>query len=429
MSRPLKVLFLSMHYRPEPCDTRTSQLAKAFAAKGHRATALTSFPNYPFGKVYAGYRQRLCKKEGVDGVNLVRVPMIPDHSKSSKKRALSYLSFGASAAMIGSFVTRRPDLIWIHHPPLGTGLAGWFLATVKRVPFVYEIHDLWPETLTSTGMVREGRLTHAIRKVCNFLHKRADAVVVTSHGMKLHLERQGLAPDKIHVLPQWADEETYKPVPRNAAFGDEHGLSGKFNIVFAGNIGVAQRLDTALEAASRLRDLPDVQIVFVGAGVELEGLQRRAQDEGLTNVRFLGQQPPEAMPDFCAWGDGLLVHLKNDPLFAIMIPGKVQTYMACGSPILCGVAGDAADLVSSANAGLCFPPEDAQAMEMAIRQLVSMSPSERKALGQNAVAGYEQFCSKAMLVDRYESLFQKVVENRRMAWGLGRLRHVPDRRH
>lgn len=429
MLRPLKVLFLSMHYRPEPCDTRTSQLAKAFAAKGHRATALTSFPNYPFGKVYAGYRQKLCKKQEVDGVNLVRVPMVPDHSKSSKKRALSYLSFGASAALIGSLVTRRPDLIWIHHPPLGTGLAGWFLATLKRVPFVYEIHDLWPETLTSTGMIREGRLTGAIRKVCNFLHKRADAVIVTSQGMKVHLERQGLTPEKIHVFPQWADEETYKPVPRGAAFGVEHGLAGKFNVVFAGNIGVAQRLDTVLDAAARLRDLRDVQIVFIGAGVELAGLQQRVQDEGLTNVLFLGHQPPESMPDFYAWADGLLVHLKNDPLFAITIPSKVQTYMACGSPILCGVAGDAADLVSSANAGLCFSPEDAEAMAKAIRQLVSMSTEEREALGRNAAVGYGQLCSQAMLVDRYESLFQNIVASRKTAWGLARLRQAPHRRH
>ncbi|HVT13168.1 MAG TPA: glycosyltransferase family 4 protein [Fimbriimonadaceae bacterium] len=424
----MKVLFLSMHYRPEPCDTRTSQLAKAFAAKGHSATALTSFPNYPFGKIYPGYRQKLWDKRQVDGVSLVRVPMVPDHSKSSKKRALSYLSFGASAAFIGALVTRRPDLIWIHHPPLGTGLAGWFLATLKRVPFVYEIHDLWPETLTSTGMVREGRLTHAIRKVCNFLHRRANAVVVTSHGMKLHLERQGLDPEKIHVFPQWADEETFKPVTRDEAFGIEHGLAGKFNVVFAGNIGVAQQLQTALDAASHLRDVPGLQLVFIGAGVELESLKRRAKEHNLANVLFLGQQPPTAMPDFYAWADGLLVHLKDDPLFSITIPSKVQTYMSCGVPILCGVSGDAAELVANANAGICFPPENARAMEHAVRELVSMKAEQREELGRNAAAGYEQFCSQAMLVDRYESLFENVVESRKAALLLGRLRHASNRR-
>lgn len=405
----MKILFLSMHYRPEPCDTRTSQLARSFAARGHRVTALTSFPNYPFGKIYPGYRQKLWSREIQDGVELVRVPMIPDHSKSKKKRAISYLSFAASAAFLGALVTRRPELLWIHHPPLGTGLAGGFLAALKRVPYVYEIHDLWPETLISTGMIREGRLTRAIRRVCNFLYRRAAALVVTSTGMKRSLCAQGIPDEKIVVMPQWADEQTFAPVPRDDAFGAEHGLAGKFNILFTGNLGVAQRLETALDAAARLGDLSDLQIVFVGAGVELESLKSLAKSRGLTNVRFLGQFPRETMPRFLAWADGLLAHLKRDPLFEITIPSKVQVYLSAGKPILCGVRGDAAELVGGHDAGLCFSPEDPEAMAAAMRALYRMSAEQRAEMGSNARAGYEATCSQATLVPRYEALFASIL--------------------
>jgi colanic acid biosynthesis glycosyl transferase WcaI len=405
----MKILFLSMHYKPEPCDTRTSQLAEALAVRGHETQALTSFPNYPFGKVYDGYKQRPAKRELIEGVQVTRVPMLPDHSMSAKRRALSYLSFGFSAALIGAFVTRRPDLIWIHHPPLTTGIAGFLLAKVKRVPYVYEIHDLWPETLTSTGMITEGRITKAIRGVCDFLHKRANAVVVTSEGMKRHLAGQGLNDAKIHVFPQWTAGDEKALPQKDQAFGAEHGLTGKFNIIYTGNLGVAQELDTVLDAARKLQDLQDVQIVFVGAGIELKYLQRRVSRENIANVKFTGQVDRSLVPSFLTWADGLLVHLKNDPLFSITIPSKTQVYMAAGKPVLCGVSGDASDLVESTGGGICFSPQDASAMEDAIRRLYTMSPSDREQLGRNARRGYEQTCSRETLVLRYEELFESIV--------------------
>lgn len=409
MERRLNILFISMHYRPEPCDTRTSHLAKALAARGHRATALTSFPNYPFGKTYAGYRQRLVSKENIEGVEVIRVPMFPDHSKSKKRRAASYFSFGLSATILGALFTRRPDLIWIHHPPLTTGVAGWLLARIKRVPFVYEIHDLWPESLTSTGMVREGRLTRAIRKVCDFLHRRADAVVVTSEGMKTHLAEQGLDPAKIHVFHQWAEEAVFKPTSADSEFARSHGFAGKFNVVYGGNIGIAQGLDLVLEAAARLRDVPDLQLVCIGAGVDLERLRTRVAEEGLDNVRFLGGYPPEAMPAFFAQADGLLLQLIDDPLFEITVPTKLQTYMAMGKPVLCGVRGDAARIVEHTGCGFNFDPGDPDALAQAVRRLYGLAKAERDAMGANARRGYEAMFAQERLVNRYDLLFRQIV--------------------
>jgi len=409
VKRSLDVLLLSMHYWPEPCDTRTSELAKSLVKRGHRATVLTSFPNYPFGKVYEGYSQRPWKRETIEGVNVVRVPMFPDHSRSVKRRALSYASFAASASLIGPLVVGKPDLVWIHHPPLTTGLAGWWMSQLNRVPFVYEVHDLWPETLVSSGMVGETRVTRAIRKACDTLHDWAAAVVVTSPGMKTHLLEQGLARDKVHVLPQWADECALAQVERDDAFGEEFGLKGKFNVMFTGNVGAAQDLDTVLDAAARLRGVERLQFVLVGAGLELERLKARATAEGLHNVLFIGQHPRELMPHFFSWADALLVTLRDDPLFAITVPSKLQAYLHAGRPVLCGVAGDAADVVSRAGCGLTFPPGDPRALASAVQIVTAMAPDAREQMGARGRRYYDLSFSQDSLVAEYEKLFTGIV--------------------
>lgn len=399
-----------MHYKPEPCDTRTSVLAQEMAKRGNDCSVLTSFPNYPFGEVYDGYRQRLVQRQNVDGVEVVRVPMFPDHSRSIKRRALSYASFGTSAGVIGPLVTKRPDLIWIHHPPLTTGLAGWWLSRLKRVPFVYEIHDLWPETLMSSGMVAESLVTRTIRSTCDFLHRRAAAVVVTSEGMKSHLVSQGLGQDKVHVVHQWADEVALSPVERDPVFGAENGLEGKFNVVFTGNVGAAQGIDTILGAALQLRHFQRIQFVIVGAGLELDQLREKATAMRLDNVRFVGQVEKEVVPHYLAWADGLLVTLKSDPLFAITVPSKTQAYMLAGRPILCGVAGDTADIVERTGSGICFTPEDKYALADAVLDLYSMPLEDRERIGKNARHAYDSEFSVDRSIERYDSLFTGVLD-------------------
>jgi glycosyltransferase involved in cell wall biosynthesis len=408
----MRALFVSMHYKPEPCDTRTSVLAQEFARRGHETQVLTSFPNYPFGKVYEGYRQRVCLRENLDGVEVCRVPMFPDHSTSIRRRAASYASFGLSAAAIGPLVARRPDVVWIHHPPLTTGFAGWWLAKLKRVPFVFEVHDLWPETLTSTGMVGESRVTRAIRRSCDWLYRRAAAVVVTSDGMKGHLVSQGVDPAKLHVLPQWADEGALAAGCADTEFARANGLEGKFNVVFTGNVGIAQGVGTILVAAQLLRSQSDVQFVIVGAGVELDALKSRAAAMRLDNVRFVGQVDKEDVPPYLACADALAVLLKRDPLFKITVPSKTQTYLFAGRPVLCGVEGDTARIVEDAGAGITFPPESPLALAEAVRRLRDMPEEIRAKVGRNARRAYDANFSVSRLCDRYEALFGSVVAGR-----------------
>jgi glycosyltransferase involved in cell wall biosynthesis len=227
------------------------------------------------------------------------------------------------------------------------------------------------------------------------------------------LIEKGVPAEKIHVIPNWADEDTYRPVARDEGLAREFGLADRFNVMFAGTMGTAQALDTVLDAAQQARDVPVAQFVFIGDGIDVDHLKQAAQTRGLDNVRFIGRQPIERMPILFAWADALLVHLKRDPLFEITIPSKTLAYLACGRPILCGVAGDTAEVVREAQAGLIVPPQDAAALAQAVRELWAMPFDQREALGRNGRTAFEQRYTRAMLMTRYEALFEEVIERRK----------------
>lgn len=403
----MRILLLSYFYQPEPNDVKAHLLGKELAARGHDVTAVTTFPNYPHGEIYPGYKQKWRQWEVKDGVKLLRVPLYPDHSRSSIKRALSYGSFMASVSTLTPLLTRRADVMWVFHPPLTTGLAGWWISLFKRAPFVLEIQDLWPESLSSTGMFSDSRGLRMVGDVAKFIYKRSSALTVNSPGFKRNLTGKGVPEDKIHVFPHWADETIYRPVEPDPAWGEHYGLKGKFNVIFAGNMGPAQALHSVIDAAAQTQDFPDIQYVLIGDGLELEALQESAKT--LNNVRFIERQPAEHMPQFYAWADALLVTLKNDPLFAITIPSKTLAYLACGRPIICAVAGDGAELIRQANAGLTCPPEDASALAKAVKSLYTTPRPDRNAMGAAGRQHFLEYYTRRVMIDRYEALFQDIA--------------------
>jgi glycosyltransferase involved in cell wall biosynthesis len=406
----LRVLLLSQYYEPEPF--KGDALGGGLVRRGHRVTAVTGFPNYPLGRVYDGYRQRPWQREERAGVQVVRLPMYTDHSRSAARRALNYGSFAASASVLGPALCGPQDVMWVHHPPLTVAAPALAISAVRRVPFVLEIQDLWPETLGATGMVGSSRVLDAVGRAAEALYRRAAALVVISHGFKRNLVAKGVPAGKVHVIHNWADEDVYRPVAPDPELARRWGLDGRFNVLFAGNIGPAQALGTVLDAAERLRDLPDVQMVFVGEGVDLAALTASAESRGLANVRFVPRQPPQAMPAFYALSDALLIHLRRDPLFEITIPSKTLAYLACGRPILCAVPGDAADVIERAGAGVTCPPEDADALAAVVRRLYAMPAAEREAMGAAGRAAYEAEYSQQGALDRYERLFADVAARR-----------------
>lgn len=404
----MKVLLLSQWYLPEP-DIKVHLLGKDLVEHGHQVTALTGFPNYPSGKLYPGYHMSWRRWEMRDGIQVLRLPLYANHSRSKVKRILNYLSFAMSATFLGPLLCGPADVMWVYHPPLTIGIPAWWIGLLRRVPFVFNVHDMWPETLAATGMMAPAQLKW-MSLLAQFIYSRAAAITVVSPGFKRNLLDKGVPDSKIHIIPNWADEEIYCPVPRDESLATEHGLDGRFNVVYGGNLGAAQALGNVLETAALLRDLTQIQFVLIGDGMEAWNLQQAARERGLNNVRFIKQQPAERMPQFFALADLLLVHLKRDPLFEITIPAKTIAYLACGRPILCTVAGDAADVVRSAGAGVICPPEDPVALAQAVRDLYAMPQSQREAMGEAGRRSFLENYTRRVLVDRYEALLTLVSQ-------------------
>ena len=300
--------------------------------------------------------------------------------------------------------------MWVYSAPLTTCIPAFAIKKFCGIPFIFGIHDMWPETLSVTGMVPEdGFIYRSMGALADRAYRAASAITVISPGFKKNLIGKGVTADKIHVIPNWANEEIYRPIPADSALAKKCGLEGKFNVIYGGNIGLAQAMDNVLEAACLLRDLRHVQLVFVGDGVDENRLRRETARRQLDNVRFLGRKPEKEMPYYLSLADVLLVHLKRDPLFEITIPSKIMTYLAMGRPVLCSVAGDAADVVVNAKAGLACYPEDPRALAETIRNLYFMPKDQLERMGRSGRVAFEAKYSVAALMDAYEDLFQRVV--------------------
>jgi glycosyltransferase involved in cell wall biosynthesis len=344
---------------------------------------------------------------------VLRVPLYPDHSRSGLRRILNYLSFALSASSIGAALCGPADVMWVYHPPLTVGIPAWWIGWLRRIPFIYEVQDMWPETLAATGMLPSSTVAKWLGVLARFVYRRAAAITVISPGFKRNLIEKGVPADKIHVIPNWADEDVYRPVRRDEALAAEYGLSEHFNVMFGGYIGAAQTLENVLHAAERLRDILAVQFVLIGGGIDVDGLRQMAHERRLPNVRFIGRQPAERMPYFFAWADALLVHLKRDPLFEITIPSKTIAYLACGRPIITCTTGDAADVVRDAGAGLVCAPEDPAALAQAVRELMAMPVEQRDTLGQAGRQAYLQKYTRAVLVEKYVKLLEETAKMRK----------------
>jgi glycosyltransferase involved in cell wall biosynthesis len=407
----LKILLITQFFAPEP-NIKGLPFAQALAERGHSVQVLTGFPNYPGGKLYPGYRVRIWQRETIDGIPVIRAPLYPSHDTSPVRRIANYVSFALSAAFLGPLLTDRPDVAYLYHPPPTAGLAALAFRTLLRVPFVYDIQDLWPDSVAVTGMLNNRRALAALRSWCSFLYRKAAAIVVLSPGFRKTLIERGVPADKITVIPNWCDEQASRTVEPDSEMARQLGMAGRFNIVFAGTMGKAQQLDAVLDAAAICEQSnPRIQFVFVGGGTDRARLEQRAQ--GRSNIRFLPYRPLSEMPALLALADVLLVHLKRDPLFAITIPSKTQAYLAAGKPILMAVEGDAADLVLAARAGIIAAPENPSAIAAAAMELAAASPSRLHEMGAAGRDYYFRELSLEAGASRFEQIFARVLQGDR----------------
>ena len=410
----MRIVILTQWYPPEPA-LLIQELAQTLQTFGHRVTVLTGFPNYPAGQLYPGYRLRLYQRETIAGIEIVRVPLFPEHSRSGFFRALNYLSFALSSALLGFWLVARPDVMFVYHPPLTVGFPAFVLSRLWRIPFVYQIQDMWPETLRATGMLHNETILSGIARFAQWVYARATAICVISPGFRSNLVEKGVAADKLHVISNWVDTTVYYPAQPDLERAQTVGMAERFNVMFAGNIGEAQGLETVLAAAALLHDLPLVQFVIVGDGVALQDLQRQVQDRQLQNVKFLGRYPATEMPMLYALADVLLIHLRDDPLFRITIPHKTFAYMASGKPILAAVAGDVADVITDTASGLACSPEDPAALAQTVRRFYTMASEERQKMGENGLHAVKSAFNRKTLIAQIEEVLLGITQVARKA--------------
>ena len=368
---------------------------------------LTGFPNYPGGKLYPGCRVRPWSRETMDGIRVNRVALYPSHNSNATGRIFNYLSFAATSALVGPWLVRKPDVIYVYN--LVTLSVAWrLLGLLKGARVVLDVQDLWPESLAASGMMNNRLLLSVLDRWCRGAYRHADRIIALSPGFKKNLAARGVPEDRIEVIYNWCDEASLVLPEPDPVVARELGFAGRFNIVFAGTMGLVQALNPVIEAARTLRNrAPDVLFTFIGGGVEVERLKRSSSD--LPNVQFLPRRPLSEIAAVLSNADALLVHLKADPLFEITVPSKIQAYLFAGKPILCGVKGDAADLVCRAGAGLPFTPEDPEALAETVLTLHGLDADGLRLMGANGRAFYMKHLAMDEGVRRIKQTLESVV--------------------
>ncbi len=411
----MRILMLTQWFDPEPA-LKGLPFARALTSRGHEVQVLTGFPNYPGGRVYDGYAIKAFQREVIDGVRILRVPLYPSHDKSSLRRIGNYVSFALSATTIGSVLSKPADIMYVYHPPGTIGLPAMFLKMVRGLPFVYDIQDFWPDTLASTGMLDHPVALRLVDAFCRLVYREACKIAVLSPGFKEMLQNKGVPGEKIEVVYNWCDDQGIKRGSRNEDLARALGLADRFNVIFAGNMGMAQGLGAVTAAAAILEPrFPEIQFVLVGGGVEADSLKRRAEELRLRNVLFLARRPLNEIGEIINLADVLLVHLKDSPLSRATIPSKTQAYMAAGRPLLMGVLGDAADLVRNAGAGLSCQPGDPGSIAVAVERFFRMPEEEREAMGNSGRTFFERELSLDVGVSRFERLFTSCLSSSKSA--------------
>lgn len=405
----MRILVITHIFWPEGADFKNLALATKLVEHGHNVTVLTAFPNYPLGRLYDGYKLSWRQWEQVNGVRVLRVPLYPDHSDSGMKRILNYGSFTLSVSTIGIALTGKVDVIFVFSPPMTLGLAAGLFKYLYRAPILLDVVDLWPDAILGSGMVSSDFLVKSSGWIAQSAYRLADKITVLTDGYASRLVSKGVPKEKILVMPPWADRKLYCRTNRNIEFGEKYNLEGKFCIIHAGNIGPFQDIENVLSAAELVRDVDTLRIIFVGAGRDLEGMNKQKELRKLDNVIFAGSYPVEEMSGIFAWGKALFVSLRSDPYLAINLPSKVPSYMAVGCPIIACADGEVERLVNNYRLGISCKPGKPAILADAFMRFMDIPEKERYEMGTRSRLIFEQLYDKDILIDKYVTMLETMA--------------------
>ena len=398
----MKVLIVSQYFWPE--NFRINDLAQGFTERGHQVTVLTGQPNYPSGKFFPGYGFFKNFSQTYEGIRVLRVPLIPRGNGKGFRLLLNYISFALMGSILGPLLCRGDfDVIFVHEPsPITVGFPAIVLKIIKKAPIIFWVLDLWPESLSATGAVKSPVILGGIRQIVKFIYNRCDKVLVQSRGFVARIKELNIPPEKILYFPSWA-EDLYQPSSRSH-YSEIPELPEGFLVMFAGNIGAAQDFPTLLGAAEKLKSHKNIHWIIIGDGRKYEWVKEKVHNLGLgQNIHLMGRHPLQMMPSFFSKADALLVTLKRDPIMSLTIPGKIQSYLASGKPIIAALDGEGVNIVQEAGAGMTSPAESVEGLAQTVLQMSRKSPSELEDMGMKGRHYYNENFDRCTLFDKLES--------------------------
>jgi len=404
----MRILFFTDNFPPETNApaVRTHQHARIWTSEGHDVTVVTCAPNFPTGRIHDGYTNRR-STENLDGIEVVRVWSYIAANRGRARRSLDFLSFAMSAIPAGLSLA-RPDVVVGTSPQLFSVLAAWAVARLRRVPCVFELRDLWPESIEAVRAARSGVFMRAIAALADFLYRHVDHVVCVTESFRSILRDRGIPADRLSVVRNGVDTSEFDPETTDRSFREEIGVAPNDMLVtYLGTLGMAHGLETVLDAAELAGGGPD-RFLIVGEGARKASLMRETSRRGLMNVTFLEGQPRSRVPSILAASDAVLVHLRDDPLFEHVIPSKIFEAMAMARPIILAVRGESADIVRGAGAGLTIEPGNPAALLEAVDRLRD-DPELRAELGRSGREAAEREFNREEAADRMLGVLEQVV--------------------
>jgi glycosyltransferase involved in cell wall biosynthesis len=388
----MKILFVSHYFPPEvnaPAN-RTHEHCRRWVQDGHEVTVITGVPNHPRGRIFPGYANRWIQEETIDGIRVLRTWMYLTPNSGFLRRVANYLLF-ALTAILASPRAERPDVVVATSPQFFVGVAGAIIARLKRRPFVLEIRDLWPKSIVELGQLGPGPVLSALEALERWLYRSADGVVVNTRTFHDHITARGVASESIELVYNGIDPALFKPRPKNQGLLAKHGLENRFTVAYVGTLGLAHGLTLLVDVAERLAARREIQFVLIGDGADREKLEAEVAKRGLDNVHMLGLQPRDAMPDWIASIDVLLVMLRDLPVFETVIPSKIFEFLAQERPVILSAKGEIRRMMEEADGALVIDPEVADQLVAAIEEIIANpeAASRRAAAGRRWVdAGF-----------------------------------------
>ena len=412
MDRGMRIMFLTHYFPPEigAPQARMFELAKRLDEIGDEVTVVTAFPNYPTGVIQEGYRDRFAMEERMDGVRVVRRWVFATPNSGFFKRILNWLSF-----VVTSLTTLRQvgpvDVIFVQSPPLPIGIATLAFSRLKRAPFVFNVSDIWPQSAVELGMLRSKFAIRLAEMLEMHIYRRASRVTVPTPGMLERLASRRVPREKLVLLTNGVDTAAYQPQPPDENLAAQLGLNGHKVFLYAGTHGLSQGLDVILEAAKLTHD-SDVLYVLAGEGADKAALVAKARSQGITNVRFLPNQPKSSMPALLNLAYAGIISLKPLDLFRSALPSKMFESMAVGQPLVAALWGEGADLVTAAGCGLVTEPGNAAQLREAVEALAA-NPERAKAMGRKGREYVDEHFNRRKIAQRLHDLLAEVARKRR----------------